>query len=258
MFSITSASSPVLSNAPHAEATAATASNGHSEPETQTITSTDIEDSATKLIRTDSSSSSELTEANTTYGADPTCTLSTQVLDQDFAKEEAEASLSSSPQLISGLLKPDCTQLLLPSQIGPLKDVASAGLESCEDVEEMRIVPAPVLSTPLIINGVIKTSYGGVQQQPQHPSNKAAAASDWLSGLFAGRAKKQQMAVQQLTASPRTPPGAEEVGSSQSGQSSPLSFVPFNEKTFQSHLEERGRAMEAQASTRGPSEPYYR
>ncbi|GAX76596.1 hypothetical protein CEUSTIGMA_g4042.t1 [Chlamydomonas eustigma] len=257
MFSTTTATHPVhaaTSVSSHAEAVADAASITHPVSGSQLKNSADVNYHTPQISRTASSSSSELTEANTTYGEEQSCTVSGRKLDQHLTEEEAEASLSSSPHQIASILSSDFKM----AKNVQTEQAQDADPESCKNFEEMEIVPAPVLSTPLIINGIIKTNGGGAQQQ-QYPVSKAAVASDWLSGLFAGRGKQQQKAVQHSVASPRTPTAAvDDVGSCHSGHSSPLGFVPFNEKAFQSHLEERGRAIEAQASSEGTKEPYYR
>ncbi len=121
-------------------------------------------------------------------------------------------------------------------------------------VEEMTVMPAPRLTTPLIINGVVVSSSNTATpvQQPR------PTATDWLSGLFSG--------LKQL---PRTPTSdqrtaAEPPSSSASSRGlSPMhrgaGYEAFNEKAFQAHLEEQGKAMEAREANGGKAgDSYYR
>ena len=113
------------------------------------------------------------------------------------------------------------------SQGSPAAPGTEPGGPEDVDVEEMQIVPAPDLTTRLVIG----------QQPRASPSTIGATASDWLSGFFAPRKQQQQQ---------------------QPSPASKLRYEAFNEKTFQAHFEEQGRMMEADAARGDDAGSYYR
>ena len=150
---------------------------------------------------------------------------------------ESMAPLALTTDNSSGILSRSDTEddvsvppLAEQSQGPATEQPGSPSMTADDDFEEMEVIPAPVLSTRLVIGG---------SNLPQASPSSAlrVTAADWLSGFFVPR-KQQQL------------PG--------STPTKGMHYEAFNEKTFQARMEEQGRAIEADEKGNGEGSSYYR